>query len=161
MTRRDNGDLFADLESLFGNARVLGFSPLVQELRAWAREAEANKYPPHDIVQVGDDRWYIEFALAGFTPDDITITVQGNVLLVEGKLPAVAQDSTMQYRHRGIARRNFAQEFRLGEHLEVGEAVFQTGMLTIPLTRVVPEEAKPRTVNITEHDPRGDGDPAA
>ena len=85
-------------------------------------------------------------AVAGFSPDELDITVQENTLLVTGK--AKKEEAESRYLHRGIARRAFERRFSLADHIRVVGASLANGMLHVDLAREVPEAAKPRKVQI-------------
>ena len=93
----------------------------------------------------------ITLAVAGFTQDDIDITVEDKHLKVEGKSAVLAEDvnSEVEYIHKGIAERNFTRNFRLAEHVEVKTAKLQDGILKVTLFLNVPEEAKPKKISIS------------
>jgi molecular chaperone IbpA len=102
-------------------------------------------YPPYDIVRTGEESFRITVALAGFTPKDIAITAQQNLLTVAGRRgDAQEQD----YIYKGISARHFERSFSLADHVEVEAATFEDGMLQIDLVRKVPEALKPRRVEI-------------
>jgi molecular chaperone IbpA len=115
---------------------------------------QQNNYPPHNIIQTGDDTYVLELAVAGFTQGEISIEVQNNVLSVSGKHTpeAEAQDSQPQarrdYLHRGISGRDFSRTWPLGEHVEVMGASQENGILSIQLERRVPDALKPRQIAI-------------
>jgi len=90
--------------------------------------------------------------VAGFSEDELEITVHENTLLVAGK--SKKEDSEDRYLHRGIARRAFERRFSLADHIKIVGASLVNGMLHVDLVREVPEEAKPRKVQI------GAGQPA-
>jgi molecular chaperone IbpA len=123
---------------------TVGFDRLFNILEAGTREEDG--HPPFDIVQDGEDSYSITLAVAGFRPDDIEVVAQQNQLIVTGKRPEAERQSA--YLHRGIATRTFTRQFQLADHIEVGEASFENGLLTISLSRVVPEAMKPRKIEI-------------
>lgn len=104
-------------------------------------------WPPYDIEKVGDDKYRISMAVAGFAPEEIDLTQEGNTLLVSG---AKKQPETQQqeFLHRGIANRSFKQTFSLADHVKVAGAALQNGLLAIDLVREVPEQLKPRRIAI-------------
>jgi molecular chaperone IbpA len=85
-------------------------------------------------------------AVAGFSEDDLDVTAQDNSLVVSGR--ADRKDEQVQYLHRGIATRAFERRFELADHVKVVGANLANGMLTISLERQIPEERKPRKVEI-------------
>ena len=84
-------------------------------------------------------------ALAGFTPDEITLTAEQNVLSLEGKKP---EKEDKVFLHRGISARNFKRQFTLADHVEVRGARFENGLLFVELQREIPEAMKPRRIPI-------------
>lgn len=103
-------------------------------------------YPPYNLIQWNTERFSLEFALAGFTKDQIDISVEKGILSVTGEQPEEAGD--INYLHKGIATRKFIRRFELPEHVEISEAKLENGILIIDLIKEVPEEAKPRKINI-------------
>jgi len=100
-----------------------------------------------DIEKIGDDKYRISMAVAGFAPDEIELTQEGNSLLVSG---AKKQPETQQqeFLHRGIANRSFKQTFSLADHVKVAGAALENGLLAIDLFREVPEQLKPLRIAI-------------
>jgi molecular chaperone IbpA len=122
---------------------TVGFDRLLDQS---ARVEPAPGWPPYNVEKVGDDHYRITMAVAGFSPDDIEITQKENTLLVIGhKHPE--QENT-QFLHRGIATRAFKQTFNLADYVKVTEAKLKNGLLTVDLVREVPEEMKPRRIEI-------------
>lgn len=106
-------------------------------------------YPPYNLVEVDQDNYEISLALAGFSSDDITITVENGHLIIKSNESAMdSVNKNVKYLHRGIARRSFERKFVLGEYIEVVSAEFQNGLLTLKLQRQIPEIMKPRTIDI-------------
>lgn len=103
-------------------------------------------WPPYDIEKVGDDQYRISMAVAGFSQDEIEITQEGISLVVTGRKDAVQNDKQML--HRGIANRSFKQVFSLADHVKVAGANLENGLLAIELVREVPEQLKPRRIEI-------------
>lgn len=104
-----------------------------------------NSYPPHNVINVGEDKREIEFALAGFSSDDVEIEVKDGILSITGE-KTVEDDK--EYIWRGISSRKFVKQFSLTDYWEVEGASFQDGILTISLYREVPEALKPKTIKI-------------
>ena len=92
-------------------------------------------------------------AVAGFSPDEVEVTVHENSLLVTGK--AKKEEEEGRYLHRGIARRAFERRFSLADHIKVVGASLDNGMLHVDLVREVPEAAKPRKIEIASGQPQG------
>ena len=103
-------------------------------------------YPPYNLIEWNPERFSLEFAVAGFTKDQIDISVEKGVLTVKGEQEEEAGD--INYLHKGIATRRFIRRFELPEHVEIFEAKLENGILIIDLIKEVPEEAKPRKISI-------------
>ena len=116
--------------------------------RAFEGDASAS-YPPYNIEKHGENEYRIVLAVAGFSEEDLKISVENGVLSVTGTKPGANQESKVGYMHRGIAQRAFKLSYRLEDHIEVRDASLANGLLTIELLRVVPEEEKPRQIPIT------------
>ncbi|MCG8394413.1 MAG: Hsp20 family protein [Pseudomonadales bacterium] len=125
----------------------VGFDRFDELLDAALRADQSNGYPPYDIIRESDGRYRIVMAVAGFGRKDLEITVQENELRIRGHLPAQSE-SERTWLHRGIARRAFERTFKLADHVEVDGAGLDDGLLTVTLTRVVPEEKKPRVIPV-------------
>ena len=115
---------------------------LLDESRRWTGE---DNYPPYNIERTGEDAYRIALALAGFMPEEITVTAEQNVLTVEG---GKAQKSDRQYLYQGISARPFRRVFNLADYVQVKGASFEDGLLKIDLVREVPEAMKPRRIAI-------------
>lgn len=111
--------------------------------RAAGRDAS---YPPYNIVKVGEDRYRITMALAGFTDDDLEIVAQENVLVVRGRVKEPQEQ--VAYLHRGIGTRAFEHSFQLADFVKVTGAQLRNGLLDIELVREVPEAKKPHKIVI-------------
>ena len=130
---------------------TVGFDHLFDLLDQSSRREETG-YPPYNIERAGEDHYQITLALAGFSPEEVTITAEQNVLTVEG---AKSHNSEAQYLYQGISARPFRRLFNLADHVNVTGASFEQGLLKIALVREVPEAMKPRQVKIsTESKPQ-------
>ena len=124
---------------------TVGFDRLFNDLMEGTRWSGGDNYPPYDIARTGEDHYRIALAVAGFSPEEITITVQQNMLTVEGRK---AQKGGREYLYQGISERPFRHVFNLADHVEVKAASFENGLLKIELAREVPEAMKPRRIAI-------------
>lgn len=106
-------------------------------------------YPPYNIEKHGEDEYRIVMAVAGFRDSDLHITAHGDKLIVTGRIDGAGEEDGTQYLHRGLAMRPFERTFRLADYIEVKEAEVRDGLLAITLKREVPEEKKPRMIEIT------------
>ena len=130
----------------------IGFDNMFDELMRVNAQQSSTNYPPYDIVQVNDDEYMIAVAVAGFGYDNLSVTKDKKILVIEGKHSRETvenEDSTAKYLHKGISERSFRREFQLADHVEITGAHLELGILSIHLTREVPEEAKPKTIAIT------------
>ncbi|MEE8393199.1 MAG: Hsp20 family protein [Rhodospirillales bacterium] len=134
-----------DFSPLFRS--TVGFDRLAHLMDGAMRTSEAAiSYPPYNIVTLGEDAYRITMAVAGFGPGDIGVTVKEDTLTIAGK--SAANDEDAAYLHRGIARRAFERRFDLAGHIKVKDATLENGLLHVDLVREVPEELKPRTIEI-------------
>jgi molecular chaperone IbpA len=125
---------------------TVGFDHLFDLLDQSGRLANDDNYPPYNIERTGDDKYRISLALAGFGPDDVSITAEQNVLTVEANK---AQKPETEYLYQGISARSFRRVFNLADHVEVRNASFEDGLLKIDLVREIPEAMKPRRIQIS------------
>ena len=148
MSSKDLYDLLDDLEAIFQHPSILGFTPLVDELRTIV--AGTQKYPPRNVIRTGENLWTLEVALAGFSAHEIMVEEFGRELTISGR-STLAERSSQDYAHHGIARRDFSFNVRLGEYLHViGAPIMQQGILTVVLERVIPETEKPKTFTVKD-----------
>jgi molecular chaperone IbpA len=103
-------------------------------------------YPPYNIVKTGTEDYKITFAVAGFAQSEIDIQVENNTLTVKGQ--SNAEDTGVQYLHRGIAGRSFERRFELADHIRPVGAKMENGLLHIEMKREIPEALKPRRISI-------------
>jgi molecular chaperone IbpA len=122
---------------------TVGFDRLFQMLEDDA--GREHGYPPYNIERTGEDSYEVTLALAGFTPEDITITATQDLLTVEGRKTG---DEPRNYLHQGISARAFRRQFNLADYVEVSGARFENGLLRIQLVRELPEAMKPRRIEI-------------
>ncbi len=133
---------------------TVGFDRLFDLLEIGMRGDAADGYPPFDIVGEGEDNYRITLAVAGFAPSGIEIVARQNQLTITGKRADDADKG--EYLHLGIATRAFERRFQLADFIEVGNARFENGLLSIELKRVVPEAMKPRKIEIGGGNPAND-----
>ena len=125
---------------------MVGFDRLFDLLENQGRMNSGDNYPPFSIERRGEDAYRITLAVAGFKPDDLDITAQQNLLVVQGKKADDA--SAGQYLHVGIAQRGFERRFELADYVRVDGANLEDGLLTIDLIREVPEAMKPKKITV-------------
>jgi molecular chaperone IbpA len=125
----------------------VGFDRFNRVFETLARSQDtAPSYPPYNIEKSGEDQYRVTMAVAGFSDDDIDVTVKENTLLVTGR--ALPETEGARYLHRGIAGRAFERRFELADTIQVVGAKLEHGLLHIDLVREVPEALKPRTIAI-------------
>ena len=134
--------------------RTYDFAPLwrstigfdrVFDLLDESQHRTEDSYPPYNIERLSEDRYRIALALAGFSPGEITITAEQNVLTVEGRKSDKDQH---EYLYHGISARSFKRQFNLADYVQVKTATFDNGLLRVELVREVPEAMKPRCIAI-------------
>lgn len=127
----------------------VGFENLNRLLDYATRVDSADQaYPPYNIEKVSEDAYRISMAIAGFSRDELDITVQDNALIVTGKAAPEAEGKERVFLHRGIAKRAFERRFQLADTIKVTGASYTDGLLNLELVREVPEHKKPRKVDI-------------
>ncbi len=132
-----------DLSPLYRS--VVGFDRLAALLDAAGAETETG-YPPYNIERTAENAYRIEIAVAGFKPEELNVEVKENLLTVQGR--KAANDETRRYLHRGLAERNFERRFQLADYVVVTDAQLTDGLLSIALKRELPEQLKPRRIDI-------------
>jgi molecular chaperone IbpA len=135
-------DLFPKLDRW-----AIGFDPVFATLKQLSN-AKAASYPPYNITKFGDGKFELQLALAGFRKEDLDITVEDRVLTVSSEVVEDDNPAFGEVIHHGIAQRNFTQNFALAEYVEVESAKMEDGILTIKLITNLPEEKKPKSVDI-------------
>ena len=135
-----------DLSPLYRTA--IGFDRLADMLTNASR-VDSNGYPPYNIESLGEDRYRITMAVAGFSEDELDITSEQNTLTVSGNQSEGSDRSDdSQLLYRGIATRSFERRFQLADHVKVHGARLENGLLHIDMVRELPEQMKPRKIQI-------------
>lgn len=132
--------------TLFPRSSFVGFDHLFQELD-WVAKHATDTYPPHNIVKVSENDYLIEVAVAGFTMDDLEIEQDERTLTVKGE-KVKTEDKESSYIHRGISQKKFKRVFRLSEYVFVDGASLKDGILSVQLKFELPEEKRPRKIDI-------------
>jgi molecular chaperone IbpA len=132
-------DVFPRLDRL-----SIGWSPLLETLK----EVTNNKpsYPPYDIVALKEGVNLLNVAVAGFSKKELSITLQDSVITIEGKKTGKAKGEVL---YQGIAARDFSLALAVADFWEVTAATVEDGMLAITFTKELPEEMKPKVIDIT------------
>ncbi len=129
---------------LFNDPFFIGFNRDLARLNH-AHRVNSQSYPPYDILKLDEDTYRLSIAIAGFTKEDIDVSVDNGTLIIKGEITEVVDAEVV---HKGIASRKFARSFALGEYMEVTGADLKDGMLNISIDRVIPEDKKPKTIKI-------------
>jgi molecular chaperone IbpA len=128
------------------NRALVGADQLFGEFEQRFATQLQNNYPPHNVLKRDDDHYEIHIAVAGFRKDEVNLTVEDNILIVQGV--KFEEHDTAEYLYKGLAARDFERYFKLEGYLEVESAEIVDGLLIIKLERNVPEEKKPKTIKI-------------
>src|SRR5690606_8089741 len=133
-----------DFTPLYRSA--IGFDRLANLFDDALRADAQPSYPPYNIELVGEDKYQITMAVAGFDRSEIDIETERDTLKIAGRKQR--EETPRNFLHRGIATRNFEHTFRLADHVRVVGAKMDNGLLNIELVREVPEALKPRKIAI-------------
>jgi molecular chaperone IbpA len=137
-----------DFSPLFRSA--IGFDRLVQLFDEAQRTESQTSYPPYNIELIGEDKYRIEMAVAGFDRSELEIETERDTLKIVGRRKK--DEAKRTYLHRGIASRDFEHRFQLADHVKVVGAKLDNGLLHIELAREIPEALKPRRIAINGSD---------
>ncbi|WP_088332057.1 Hsp20 family protein [Lacimicrobium sp. SS2-24] len=135
-----------DLSPLYRS--FIGFDHLASMIDAASRNEKQPSYPPYNVELLGEDKYRITMAVAGFDESELEIQVEENTLQVTGKKDAQEKEQERKFLHKGISERSFERKFQLGDHVKVLAADLKNGLLHIDLERVIPESKKPRKIEI-------------
>jgi molecular chaperone IbpA len=130
---------------LFKDPFFIGFNRELDRLSTVHNLATRQAYPPYDILKLDEDTYKLSLAIAGFSKDDINVSVDNGTLIIKGELVEVTNAEIV---HKGIAGRKFTRTFALGEYMEVTGAEMKDGILNIDIDRIVPEDKKPKEISI-------------
>ena len=129
----------------------VGFDSIFDEFDRMLESTErySSNYPPYNIKRVSDTEYRIEVALAGYSKDDIEVELKDSTLTVRNK----ATDKTINEKgndviHKGISTRQFERSFTISEDIKVKDVELKNGLLVIELERIIPNEKKPRLIDI-------------
>ena len=134
-----------DLTPLYRSA--IGFDRLAQLAEHAAANNGNSGYPPYNIELLGENRYRITIAVAGFSMDELEISSEGEKLLVKGN--KAESQTERKYLYQGIAERGFERTFQLADYVTVLGASLENGLLNVDLVREIPEALKPRKIEIT------------
>jgi len=145
---KENMDMTGfDFSPLFRS--TVGFDRINRLMESARAPQSDSAYPPYNIDKTDENHYRITVAVAGFGDEDLDVTVKDNSLAISGKIKrSEEQETNRQTLHRGIAGRAFHLNFALADAVVVHGADLENGLLHISLERIVPEEAKPRSIDI-------------
>jgi molecular chaperone IbpA len=129
---------------LFNDPFFIGFNRELSRLNT-AHKTNSQSYPPYDLLKLDEDTYRLSLAIAGFTKEDIDISIDNGTLIIKGEIVEIIDAEVV---HKGIAGRKFTRSFALGEYMEVTGAEMKDGMLHINVDRIVPEDKKPKSIKI-------------
>jgi molecular chaperone IbpA len=129
---------------LFKDPFFIGWDRHFQDLEKVMHNS--TNYPPYNLVEVSEDTYMIELALAGFKKEDISVEQEKNVLTIKGS----SEEDENKYIHKGIGARAFTRTFSLSEYMNVTAVVMENGILRVLIVKLVPEEARPKTFEILD-----------
>ena len=129
---------------LFNDPFFIGFNRELSRLNT-AHKTNSQSYPPYDLLKLDEDTYQISLAIAGFSKEDIHVSVDKGTLIIKGEIVEVTDAEIV---HKGIAGRKFTRTFALGEYMEVTSAELKDGMLQVHVVRIIPEDKKPKVIDI-------------
>ena len=139
---------------VYPRSGFIGFDHIFNQLENIHKHAK-DTYPPHNVVKDEELKFIIEVAVAGFRKEHIDIQIKDHVLTITGERPA-RRDQDL-YVHKGISARNWKKSFRLSEYTEVNGADLVDGILTVELEVILPEEKRPRKIEIGSNEENENG----
>jgi molecular chaperone IbpA len=129
---------------LFNDPFFIGFNRELGRLNT-AHKTNTTSYPPYDLLKLDEDTYRLSIAVAGFSKNDIDVSIDNGTLIIKGEIVEVTDAEVV---HKGIASRKFTRSFALGEYMEVSSAELKDGMLHINVDRIIPEDKKPKSIKI-------------
>jgi molecular chaperone IbpA len=129
---------------LLNDPFFIGFNRELNRLNT-AHKTNSQSYPPYDLLKLDEDTYQISLAIAGFSKEDIDVSVDNGTLIIKGEIVEVTDAEVV---HKGIAGRKFVRSFALGEYMEVTSAELKDGMLHVHVVRIIPEDKKPKSIKI-------------
>jgi len=137
-----------DFSPLFRS--TIGFDRLTNIMDAAMRQNDVTEsYPPYNIQKTGENAYCITLAVAGFSEEELEIISHDGNLVIEGRVKPNEENSEKIFLHRGIAGRAFKRSFQLADHIKITGANLSNGLLNVELVREIPEELKPRKIEIS------------
>jgi molecular chaperone IbpA len=129
---------------LFKDPFFIGFNRELDRFNN-IQKVNTQAYPPYDLLKLDEDTYKLSLAVAGFSKENISVSVDNGTLVIKGEIVDVVDAEVV---HKGIASRKFTRTFALGEYMEVTGAELKNGMLNIDINRVIPDDKKPKAIKI-------------
>ena len=128
----------------------VGFDSVFDHFESLFNESPSlhTNYPPYDILKTDEHSYVIELAVAGFSKEDISVTVENGVLTVESDREGNAESSGQEIIHRGISKRYFKKSFSISDDVEIRGAELKDGLLRISMEKIIPESRKRKEISI-------------
>ena len=137
-----------DFSPLFRS--TIGFDRLTNIMDTAMRQSDATEaYPPYNIQKTGENSYCITLAVAGFSEEELEIVSHDGKLVIEGRVKPNEENKENIFLHRGIAGRAFKRSFQLADHIKIMGANLSNGLLNVELVREIPEELKPKKIEIS------------
>lgn len=127
----------------------IGYDYLRERFHDMEAANGSSNYPPYNIIKHDEEHWSIELAVAGFKRSELNVELANGVLSVSANSETSEIEPEALYVHRGLAKRAFTRKWTLAEDVVVQDATLIDGVITIHLERIVPEEKKPRKIEIS------------
>ena len=127
---------------------TIGFDEIFNHWEGIMDRPTISSYPPYDIVKVGDFKFNIEVAVAGFSKDDISVDYADNTLTIQSKKEDNDEKDEDNVIHKGISKRYFKRAFTIADDVVVNGATLKDGLLRVELENILPEGKKPRSIDI-------------
>lgn len=130
---------------------TVGFDRLLSTVEEFDKMFTGTKiptYPPYNIIKENDNEYTIEIAISGFKQDEIEITTEGNKLYVNGSIKT--EQTNREYMYKGIGTRDFSHKYTVADTVVVKGAEIVDGLLVIKMENIIPEEKKPRKIQISK-----------
>lgn len=125
----------------------IGLETIVRELDRFSSHNTVDRYPPHNVIKLEDNKYIVELATAGFTLDELTVIVEDKVLKISGKQNRT-NEPKLDYLSKGISTKPFEKTIPLIDTVEVQGAEYVNGILKIALENIIPESKKPKSIPI-------------
>lgn len=132
---------------VFNDPFLIGFSREFDRLSSVKKDNSFISYPPYNVVKHNEDEYVLSLAVAGFDKEDLSVVVDDGYLVISGEIeegPAIEPE----YLYKGIATRKFTRKFALSEYMNVDYTSLYNGLLHININRNIPEEKKPKQIEI-------------